>query len=183
MAEFEFAECVLERASVDDVDEIIEVLMRANDAMHAKGQPKAWTRVPEGGVLADAATGKSIVIRHAGAVVGTASLHEDDSEIWGDQPSDALYLHRLAVDPSFQSQGLGSAIIHWAEDKVIEGGRTYLRLDAVAEHEIMRAGYEKRGFEPCGLVKPPSYKRPAMRYQKLVTPTVDNSVDGGQLAS
>ncbi|KAF9095733.1 hypothetical protein BGX27_001216 [Mortierella sp. AM989] len=66
---------------------------------------------------------------------------------------DALYLHRLVLRKPYQGVGLTPKIIEFVENKVIEAGRHYLRLDCLAGNAGLRRFYREkcRGCEKGGL--------------------------------
>ena len=94
--------------------------------------------------------GEVFVARRGGEAVGTLTLQESDARIWGERPDDALYVHGLAVRRSGAGRGLGGAMLRWAELQAHEAGKTYLRLDCMAENPALRAYYERAGFAHVG---------------------------------
>jgi len=42
-------------------------------------------------------TNATYVVEANGGIIGTFGLHWDDERIWGDQPANAGYIHRLAI--------------------------------------------------------------------------------------
>ncbi|KAG0348972.1 hypothetical protein BG004_003134 [Podila humilis] len=71
-------------------------------------------------------------------------LEEEGRAPW----TDALYLHRLLVQPAFQGCGLTSVIMAYAQQKVVESGRHYLRMDCMYSHEKLRKFYRERSLGP-----------------------------------
>jgi ribosomal protein S18 acetylase RimI-like enzyme len=63
---------------------------------------------------------------------------------------DALYLHGLRVLRAYAGQGIGRAILRWAEGRVAARGRIYLRLDCMADNAKLRAYYEEARFRYVG---------------------------------
>ncbi|KAF9950306.1 hypothetical protein BGZ72_008002 [Mortierella alpina] len=57
---------------------------------------------------------------------------------------DALYLHRLVIKKPFQGVGLMPAIVAFAEQKVKEEGRHFLRMDCLASNAVLRRYYGER---------------------------------------
>jgi protein-tyrosine phosphatase len=79
-------------------------------------------------------------------VVATVALSWSDPMFWGPRPPDAGYVHRVAVSSAFTALGLGSRILDWAAGRVVDQGRSWLRLDCAADNTSLRAYYEARGF-------------------------------------
>jgi GNAT superfamily N-acetyltransferase len=80
--------------------------------------------------------------------VATLTLQWSDEQTWGAMPDDAGYLHSLAVWRAYGGQGIGLALLGWAERTAAMAGRTYLRLDCMARNGALRSYYEGAGFVP-----------------------------------
>jgi len=59
----------------------------------------------------------------------------------------ALYVHKLAIRREFSGQSLGRKIIGLIEEKAIQQGIKYLRLDCVAHNLKLREYYESCLFQ------------------------------------
>lgn len=81
-----------------------------------------------------------------GEPVGTVALQWDDESVWGVQPPNAGYIHRLAVREGIKTKGVGSQIIDWASDQVAKRHRQFLRLDCNIQNTKLCAYYDKQGF-------------------------------------
>ena len=77
--------------------------------------------------------------------IGCLVAQWNDPLFWNGYPSDAGYLHRLAVRR--HGDGLGARLLLWAEDHAAAAGKTYLRLDCVASNESLRAYYERVAYQ------------------------------------
>jgi protein-tyrosine phosphatase len=86
------------------------------------------------------------VLWHGDDRVGTVTILWDDPVIWGEQPTPAGYVHNLVVARHFGGQGLGIALLHWAENHVAESGRSIVRLDCAAQSRALRDLYESVGY-------------------------------------
>lgn len=89
--------------------------------------------------------------------IGFFTLQEKDPEYWGPLHVEGYsYLHRLTVRPSFQGQGLGSTMIHWAANRTKALGRLGLRLDCWTMNEKVNLLYQKLGFRHMGIGQNPN---------------------------
>ena len=78
-------------------------------------------------------------------------LLDADPLFWPDDtPDDALYLHKLAVHPDMQGQGLSDHMLRDAVRETRERGRRWLRLDTATARPKLRAIYEDFGFQHVG---------------------------------
>lgn len=88
-----------------------------------------------------------------GAVAVTMYQGEDYHAIeWSQQVADdkAAVIHILAVNPDFQSKGIGTEMILEAINLAKEKGMQAIRLDALASNIPAHRMYERLGFEYRG---------------------------------
>ena len=69
---------------------------------------------------------------------------------WQFEVPRVLVVHRLAVDPICQGQGLASRLMAFAEDLAARHGYEAIRLDAFADNVAACRVYEKRGYRKAG---------------------------------
>jgi GNAT superfamily N-acetyltransferase len=156
------------------VDIVLDVLDQAAEWVKARGAegwtPGQWRRER---LLEAIVAGETNLARNAEAVVGTVTLQWTDETFWPGAPPDAGYVHRLAVTKSAHGQGVGRAMLDWAEQATRDQGRSLLRLDCAAGNPALRAYYESQGFELRGEVthvgKWGTYR--AARYEKPLDKT------------
>lgn len=79
--------------------------------------------------------------------LGCFVLLDDDPLFWPEAaPDEASYLHKLAVHPQAQGQGLAQVLLREAARQTAQRGRGLLRLDTAAARPRLRAVYERFGF-------------------------------------
>lgn len=80
-------------------------------------------------------------------VVGTFFLIRSDPIVWkGDDPPDAAYLHRLAVDRRRAGEGIGRRILESAESYLRERRIARFRLDCAGDNAKLNEFYRGAGF-------------------------------------
>jgi ribosomal protein S18 acetylase RimI-like enzyme len=64
-------------------------------------------------------------------------------------------IYMIAVDPDHQNRGIGSALVTFAVDRIIERGMTLAEIGTGGDpgHAPARRVYEKAGFTPLPLVR------------------------------
>ncbi len=77
-------------------------------------------------------------------------------------------VHRLAVHPNFQNQGIAGKLMHFAEEYFASNQFASIRLDAFSENPIALSFYEKRGYERRGMVYFPFRDKPFWCYEKQI---------------
>ncbi|MGH3568592.1 MAG: GNAT family N-acetyltransferase [Pseudonocardia sp.] len=83
-----------------------------------------------------------------GRAAGTITVSYQPDRYWRqeDNPTDALYVHRMVIDDGFRGYELGSAMLDWAGRKVQKAGKHWLRLDAWKSNPGLHRYYLHRGF-------------------------------------
>ena len=121
-------------------------------------------RFPPDWVMPAIEAGETWLAEIDGQIVGSLVVQWDDPLFWAGYPSDAGYLHRLAVRR--HGGRLGARLLLWAEEHAAAERKAYLRLDCVASNESLRAYYERAGYEHVGDVTVDEFTQ--SRYKKRV---------------
>jgi len=142
------ANLTLERASPANVDLLLAIHEDAARWLWSRGI-RQWEpgKYPREVMAGWAERGEAYIARLGGELVGMVILQESDDFMWPGASPDALYVHGLRVLRAFAGQGLGRAILRWAEREAVARGKAYLRLDVMADNPRIRAYYESAGFE------------------------------------
>lgn len=81
------------------------------------------------------------------AAVGVFRLELEDPDFWPDMPEgSAAYVHKMAVVPARQRQGIAPALLGHACALARLQGRRFLRLDCMSGWPGLRRVYEGFGF-------------------------------------
>lgn len=74
-----------------------------------------------------------------------------DKALWGERENnDAVYVHRLVVNPLFRGRRLFGHIFNWLISDAKRRDRRYLRLDTWGDNPRMIAYYESFGYRFVG---------------------------------
>ncbi|MFP7296844.1 GNAT family N-acetyltransferase [Neobacillus niacini] len=156
------------RAVNEDSCKIIKLLKQA--AQWIKGKEiNQWRFLLEGNqdeeIKQDILNDKTYMVLNGNEIVATFTLLSEQSEwdrdLWGDENSSkSVYLHRLAVNPSYMKKGIGKSILDWVQNNI--SGTEYLKLDCVAENSKLNNFYKNNGFKLVGLTDGHN------KYQKLI---------------
>jgi ribosomal protein S18 acetylase RimI-like enzyme len=164
---------VIERATLAETDLLIGIHEDAARWLWSRGNRQLEPGTfPRDALVGRIERGEAYLVRLGGEPVGMAILQDADEYTRGERPDDALYLHGLRVLRAYGGHGVGRAILRWAEARVGMRGRTYLRLDCVADNAKLRAYYEDAGFLHVGEKtdeEDPSWR--ASLYEKRVEST------------
>ena len=81
------------------------------------------------------------------AVVDNKHPYPYDDIPWELTRADSRALHRMAVDPGFQGQGIASRMMKEIEDRLVSEGIKGIHTDTSLENERMQLQFEKNDFE------------------------------------
>lgn len=80
-------------------------------------------------------------------IVGTYALTWADPFIWKELDNEnSGYIHRLAVNRDFKGLGIGYQLLENAEQQIRQKGKTYIRLDCMADNPRLNQYYKDYGF-------------------------------------
>ena len=135
-------------AAADELPEVLSILTEAARWARDAGVLGHWeVPYPEQWVRPSLERGEVYLVRLRDADVGTLTFRWTDPLIWGEQPADSGYVHRLAIRRSAAGLGVGAAMLQWCDDQLRKEGRRYLRLDCRSTHAGLRRYYLRAGFE------------------------------------
>jgi GNAT superfamily N-acetyltransferase len=104
--------------------------------------------------VADVEKGQLWIVEVEGQVVGAAAITTDQepeyAEVGWDISEQAVVVHRLAVDPAFQGQGVAKALMAQAEAEARMRGILLLRVDTNTRNEATRRLFPKLGYALAG---------------------------------
>lgn len=83
-------------------------------------------------------------------VISTFKDEEYQSVSWLTKDSIHYYIHRLAVHPEFQSQGIAQELMNYAEAKARQANIASIRLDTFSQNKRNQRFYEQRGYKRLG---------------------------------
>jgi len=133
-------------ATKADIGVATAILEEAADWAASKGLD-LWQNKDFERVLAPAVERDELYLAKVnGQAAGTFILQWADEFFWGNWLDDAGYIHKVAVRREFAGKNIGGYILDWAECKVAQQGRPYLRLDCQSHNPTINSYYQKAGF-------------------------------------
>jgi len=72
-------------------------------------------------------------------IVCVFSVLYNDPVIWEEKNNEpSVYLHRIAINPTFKGKGIMNAVKNWAIQHAKENGKKYVRMDTWGNNETGR---------------------------------------------
>jgi GNAT superfamily N-acetyltransferase len=133
-------------AAKEDAPVVAEMLDEATAFVWTKGSDQWRVPFPHDELRRRLGRGELYIVDVDGEPAATFTLLLDDPFFWGEQPPDAVYLHKLAVRRAFAGRRLGEWIVEWIVAEAAARGRQYVRLDCQRDLPGIRRYYERLGF-------------------------------------
>lgn len=135
------------RATPEDVGTVVDILAEAAKWLASRGICQ-WPEhgFPASDVAERIKREEMHLVYLAGEPVATIAIDWADSYFWAFTDDDAVYVHRLAVRRQWAGQQIGERLLDWAADQAIAAGRTWVRLDCVADNKGLCQYYLDRGW-------------------------------------
>ncbi|SEL94262.1 Acetyltransferase (GNAT) family protein [Paenibacillus sp. cl141a] len=81
-------------------------------------------------------------------VVGTLYICWSNPVPWGElDNNESGYIHRFAVSRNHTGNGIGKQLLNWAEKYIKDKGKTFIRLDCMAENARLNQYYLEVGYK------------------------------------
>ncbi|MHB1315424.1 MAG: GNAT family N-acetyltransferase [Christensenellales bacterium] len=144
------------KADRRDLDKVTVMFQQAIRAMIANGIDQWDDLYPDREVLSDDIEQQQLYLLadrddiFAAFVINRKCDEQYKAGCWAYDGSGAAVLHRLCVNPKFQSKGLGKQTVVLIENMLLEEGYTSLRLDAFSGNPIALRMYESLHYEKVG---------------------------------
>lgn len=134
----------------EDVDTAVQILKEIRTWLRDQGSDQWQDKEPSTERMAKAAeAGTLFMVDGGGHVIGTLTVDDHaDPEFWthGDEPENALYVHRLAVRRAVSGHEVGSSLLDWASRRAQALGKNWIRLDAWRTNDRLHQYYIERGW-------------------------------------
>ena len=134
-------------ATTADVAAAQALIGGARQWLRSRGIDQWQDAVPNSVLVRDAERGNLFVVRLRQEVVAMVTVYDSDPDVWGDDATSALYVHRLAVSQAHRGAQLGERLLGWVEERGVRHGRAAVRLDCATDNSRLRRFYEQRGFQ------------------------------------
>jgi ribosomal protein S18 acetylase RimI-like enzyme len=139
-------EHIITNTTMADWSAIMELFEAAIRDQASRGR-KVWASIDAAALKRDIANGLQYKMIVDGTIVCLFSALYADPLIWGDRDQqDAIYLHRIVVNPDQKGNRLFQQVLDWACDVVRQKKLRYVRMDTWADNDRIISYYESFGF-------------------------------------
>ena len=149
---------MIRKAKLPEIPEILELTRACGKDMISRGIYQWNELYPSRTVLEnDVARGELYLLEDASGLLGIIALtpemdKEYESVSWLTPNQGNLYVHRLAIDPSYQGLGYAQQLMTFAESFARDENYASIRLDTFSQNPRNQRFYEQRGYSRLGNV-------------------------------
>lgn len=135
------------KTTKDDRKDISWLFEQAMD-LQGKNGYKVWEEIDKAALEKDIEEGLQYKIVRDDNLLCIFSIQHNDPLIWRDRDkNDAIYLHRIVVNPNFKGQKQFQKVLNWAKQFAQSNNLRYVRMDTWADNAKIIDYYKSFGFE------------------------------------
>jgi ribosomal protein S18 acetylase RimI-like enzyme len=131
-------------------EDFSDILWLFEQAMKLQGQNGyiVWNDIDKAGLESDIKKELQYKITKDKGILCIFSVQYNDPFIWRERDkSDAIYLHRIVVNPNFRGQKQFEKVLSWAKQFVRQNNLKFIRMDTWADNEKIIEYYKSFGFK------------------------------------
>jgi ribosomal protein S18 acetylase RimI-like enzyme len=174
----EFTQITL--ATQSHFPDVIALISACRNELLAKGINQWDDQYPNpDSILHDLEDGNLFIAELREKLVGAVALNQEQEPEYSAMPwvcpSPCLVVHRLCVSPVHQGNGIGSALMRFAEQRATGDGLGSIRLDVYSGNPRVVNLYQHLGYKIVGQFKYPSRDLPFLCMEKRIDQSTDHA--------
>ena len=137
-----------------------------------------WSPFPEATISSEMGEGRHFSGFISGDVLaGFFSVTHSDPAIWGEaERGDAIYIHRMCVNPACKGNNFTARVLSWACGYAVGKDRKFVRMDTWASTQSLIDYYVKCGFKLIGTKTLTDFSQLAPHYRGQELAMFENEV-------
>lgn len=161
----------------DDFPYILRLFEHAMQLQGKKGY-KVWEIIDEAGLETDIEKGLQYKITSGASILCIFSIQFNDGIIWRERDrGDAIYLHRIVVDPRFKGQRIFEKVLNWTKQLARQNNLKYIRMDTWAENAQLINYYKSFSFAFIEFYKTPDSSELPVQNRNLDVALLEMAID------
>lgn len=164
---------MMRKAVIEDIKNVMEIIKETIVEMHSYGNYQWDENYPqEKDFLDDIQKGDLFVIEREGKLVGFVCINkvepvEYNGLNWS-LNDDAMVVHRMAVNPAYRKNGIGTKLMKFADELALKNNISYLKTDTYSLNSKMNRLFEKCGYKLVGEMSFLGKEKPFYCYEKVL---------------
>lgn len=142
----------IKNCTINDIDEIFKLYKIASNYQKTKKKVVVWPNFKRELVEKEIKENRQWKMIIDDEISCVWAITFDDEQIWEEKNKDsAIYIHRIATNPSFRGNNFVSKIVEWAMEYAKLMDKQFVRLDTLGNNVRLIEHYKKAGFEFLGM--------------------------------
>ena len=130
----------------EDIEIILWLFKQAME-LQGKNDYKVWEEIDTIGLEKDIENNQQYKVMLDNNILCIFSVQFNDRFIWREKDKDdAIYLHRIVVNPKFKGQKQFEKVLNWARQFAKQKNLKYVRMDTWADNSKIISYYKTFGF-------------------------------------
>lgn len=133
--------------TANDVEHVVSLFQKAIE-LQGKNGYQVWKEIDKVGLEKDIENNLQFKIVENDNILCVFSIQFSDPLIWGKrEKGDAIYLHRIVVNPEFKRQKQFEKVLNWTKQFALDKNLKFVRMDTWADNSKIIEYYKTFGFE------------------------------------
>ena len=142
----------IKNVSITDIDEVFRLYKIASEYQKEKKKVIVWPNFDRNMVEKEITENRQFKMLIKNEVVCIWAITFSDAQIWEERNKDrAIYIHRIATNPSFRGNNFVQKIVDWAKIYAEKNDLQYIRLDTLGNNTRLIQHYKNAGFDFLGM--------------------------------
>lgn len=142
----------IKNCTLGDIDEIFRLYKIASDYQKAKKKVVVWPNFKRELVKTEINQNKQWKMLINDEIACVWAITFSDEQIWEERNNDtAIYIHRIATNPSFRGNNYVAKIVEWAKEYTKSLNKQFVRLDTLGNNVKLIEHYKNAGFDFLGM--------------------------------
>ncbi|AUC86699.1 GNAT family N-acetyltransferase [Polaribacter sp. ALD11] len=143
---------MIRKVKITDIDEVFKLYKVASNYQKEKKTVVVWPDFDREMVAKEILEKRQFKFLINDEVACIWAITFSDEQIWGEKNKDsAVYIHRIATNPSFRGNNYIYKIVKWAKGFAQKKGIQFIRLDTLGENHKLIEHYKNAGFNFLGI--------------------------------
>ena len=159
--------CKIENTTIADLEFVYSLFDQSIEYQERNGYP-AWRGYDKNALIKDAENKNQYKIIIDSGIAMVYSVCYADPIIWREkEKGDAVYLHRIVINPAFKGRKLFGEILNWAIEHASHRRLRFVRMDTWANNHAIINYYKTFGFKFLGNMITPDTPELPVHNRKL----------------
>ena len=139
-------------STITDIKDIFKLYKIASDYQKAKKTVVVWPDFDKEMVITEILENRQFKLIINNEIACVWAITFSDAQIWEERNKDtAMYIHRIATNPTFRGNDFVTTIVNWAKKYVKKKNIQFIRLDTLGNNTRLIAHYKNAGFDFLGM--------------------------------